>query len=363
MTGDRFARHALIPGWDQRRLAEATIVLAGAGALGNTVAQTLALAGLGRLVVCDPDTVAVSNLSRCPLFRAADVGRPKARVLAGALADLAPGTVVDAREAPHVSGAGLAELREADLVVSALDSRAARISLAGRCTLAGTGMLDGGTHAWGGEVAWYPPGGRCRACGLGPAERAVQDDPWSCAAPDPAAEVGASAPVSALVGAWLADFAVRLLLGLSVPDAPLRVDAAGLAVPLSGTPPRGRPDPECPLHERLPGAVPVLPLDHEATVADLLDHIDVHEEPLAWAGFSRPVRRRAAVRAVTSRLRSAPASARLSALGVAPREVLPVVRRDGSGLRYVELAAAGEERHGIQGDLTEARRATTEGVL
>lgn len=363
MTGDRFARHALIPGWDQKRLADATVVLAGAGALGNTVAQTLALAGLGRLVVCDPDTVAVSNLSRCPLFRAADVGRPKARVLAGALADLAPGTVVDAREVPHVSGAGLAELRDADLVVSALDSRAARISLAGRCTLAGTGMLDGGTHAWGGEVSWYPPGGRCRACGLGPAERAVQDDPWSCAAPDPAALVGASAPVSALVGAWLADFAVRLLLGLSVPDAPLRVDAAGFAVPLSGAPSPELPDPDCPLHERLPAAVPVLPLDHEATVADLLDHVDVHEEPLAWAGFSRPVRRRAAVRAVTTRLRSAPASARLSALGVAPREVLPVARRDGSGLRYVELAALQEERQGIQGDLTEARRATTEGVL
>ncbi|WP_405641688.1 HesA/MoeB/ThiF family protein [Streptomyces sp. NBC_00019] len=362
MTGDRFARHALIPGWDQKRLAGATVVLAGAGALGNTVAQTLALSGLGRLVVCDPDTVAVSNLSRCPLFRAADVGRPKARVLAEALTDLAPDTVVDAREAPHLSGAGLAELRAADLVVGALDSRAARIALAGRCTLAGTGMLDGGTHAWGGEVSWFPPGGRCWACGLGPAERAVQDDPWSCAAPDPAGAVGASAPVSALVGTWLADFAVRLLLGLSVPDAPLRIDAAGLAVPLSGTAPRDRPDPDCPLHERLPDGVPVLPLDHGATVAELLDHVDMGEEPLTWAGFSRPVRRRAAVPAVTSRLRSAPASARLSALGVAPREVLPVARRDGSGLRYVELAAKAGEPVGAPGESAQERRATTEGA-
>ncbi|MES5823898.1 ThiF family adenylyltransferase [Streptomyces sp. RG80] len=375
-TEGRFARHALIPGWDQKRLAGATVVLAGAGALGNTVAQTLALAGLGRLVVCDPDTVAVSNLSRCPLFRPADVGRPKARVLTEALSELAPGTVVEAREAPHVSGAGLAELREADLVVSALDSRAARIALAGRCALAGTGMLDGGTHAWGGEVSWWPPGGRCWACGLRAAERAVQDDPWSCAAPDPAAAVGASAPVSALVGTWLANFAVRLVLGLSVPDAPLRIDAAGLAVPLSGTAPRDRPDPDCPLHERLPEGVSVLPLDHGATVAELLDHVDMHEEPLAWAGFSRPVRRRAAVRAVATRLRSAPASARLSALGVAPREVLPVARRDGSGLRYVELGGRAGEQDGMRdqsaesslppgarpGEPAREHAATTEGV-
>lgn len=372
----RFERHTLIPGWDQRRLAGATVVLAGAGALGNTVAQALALAGLGRLVVCDPDTVAVSNLSRCPLFRPADVGRPKARVLAEALADLAPDTVVEAREAPHVSGAGLAELREAALVVSALDSRAARISLAGRCTLAGTGMLDGGTHAWGGEVSWWPPGGRCWACGLTAAERAVRDDPWSCAAPGPTDAVGASAPVSALVGAWLANFAVRLLLGLSVPGAPLRIDAAGLAVPLSGTAPRGHPEPDCPLHERLPDDVPVLPLGQDATVERLLSHVDMHEEPLTWAGFSRPVRRRAAVPAITSRLRSAPASARLSALGVAPREVLPVARRDGSGLRYVELAGRAGEEGAPTGDMTDrapasgarpgesarGRRVTTEGV-
>ncbi|MGC0333438.1 molybdopterin/thiamine biosynthesis adenylyltransferase [Streptomyces sp. SAI-170] len=359
----RYARHALVPGWDQQRLAGATVVLAGAGALGNAVAQSLALAGLGRLVVTDPDTVEVGNLSRTPLFRAADVGRPKARVLAEALAGLAPDTVVDAREAPHVSGVGLAELREADLVVAALDSRAARISLAGRCTLAGTGLLDGGTHPWGGETCWYPPGGRCRACGLTPAERAVQDDPWSCAAPGPLAPAGASAPVSALVGAWLANFAVRLLLRLSVPEGPLRIDAAGSASPLGGAWTPGA-DPDCPLHERLPGQVPVLPLDGRATVGELLARVGAEEEPLTWAGFARPVPGRPALRSVTTRLRAAPAGARLVDLGVAPREILPVARRDGTGLRYVELAPAGDDVPGVigEGGTAGGRRATTEGV-
>ncbi|MFI9151302.1 HesA/MoeB/ThiF family protein [Streptomyces sp. NPDC053367] len=357
-AGGRYSRHALVPGWEQRRLSGATVVLAGAGALGNAVAQSLALAGVGRLVVADPDTVEVGNLSRTPLFRAADVGRPKARVLAEALAGLAPDTVVDAREAPHVSGAGLAELREADLVVGALDSRAARIALAGRCTLAGTGLLDGGTHPWGGETCWFPPGGRCRACGLTPAERAVQDDPWSCAAPGPLAPAGASAPVSALVGAWLANFAVRLLLRLSVPEGPLRIDAAGSALPLGGVWTPG-PDPGCPLHERLPAKVPVLPLDVRATVGELLGRLGAEEEPLTWAGFARPVPGRAALRSVTTRLRAAPAGARLADLGVAPREILPVARRDGSGLRYVELAPAGGLPAGEGGT---GRCATTEGV-
>jgi molybdopterin/thiamine biosynthesis adenylyltransferase len=347
-----------VPGWDQRRLAAATVVLAGAGALGNAVAQSLALAGLGRLVVADPDIVEAGNLSRTPLFRATDVGRPKARVLAESLAGLAPDTEVDAREAPHVSGVGLAELREADLVVGALDSRAARIELAGRCTLAGTGLLDGGTHPWGGETCWYPPGGRCRACGLTPAERAVRDDPWSCGASGPLAPVGASAPVSALVGAWLANFAVRLLLRLSVPEGPLRIDAAGSATPLGGAWTSGA-DPDCPLHERLPARIPVLPLDARATVGELLADLGAEEEPLSWAGFVRPVRGRAAARSVTTRLRSAPAGARLADLGVAPREILPVARRDGSALRYVELAPAGGREADAGGT---GRCVTTEGV-
>jgi molybdopterin/thiamine biosynthesis adenylyltransferase len=42
-TGDRFARARLIDGWDQNRLAGATAVVAGVGALGNEVAKNLAL--------------------------------------------------------------------------------------------------------------------------------------------------------------------------------------------------------------------------------------------------------------------------------------------------------------------------------
>lgn len=332
----RYARHTLIPGWDQRALADATVVLVGAGALGNTVAQSLALAGIGRLVVCDPDTVAVSNLSRCPLFRAADVGRPKAEALAEALAALAPDTVVDARPAPLLSGVGLAELRDADLAVGCLDSRAARLRLAARCTLAGVPMLDGGTNDWGGEVGLYRPGGRCWGCGLTPAERAAQDDPWSCTAPRPGQRAGASAPVSAIVGSWLAGYAVRVLLGLPVAAWPLRIDAAGSALPVAGRGPVDRPAPDCPLHEE-PGPVSVLPVADLAPVGDLLRHFADDEEPLSWTGFRRPGAPLAAPASAT-RLRAAAPDATLRSLGVAPREILPVAGPRGTLLRYVELS-------------------------
>ncbi|MET8154618.1 ThiF family adenylyltransferase, partial [Actinoplanes sp. NPDC005259] len=102
----RYARQSLIPDWDQSRLSAATFVLAGMGALGNEVAKNLALLGAGRLIVCDRDTVATSNLSRSVLFAPDDVGEPKAVVAARALARLAPSTVVSARVGDLINAVG-----------------------------------------------------------------------------------------------------------------------------------------------------------------------------------------------------------------------------------------------------------------
>ncbi|MEU8694011.1 ThiF family adenylyltransferase [Streptomyces sp. NPDC048665] len=329
----RFDRHALIAGWDQRRLAGATVVLCGAGALGSQCAQALALAGVGRLVLCDPDTVSESNLSRAPLFRAADIGAPKAAVAARYLAELSPVTRVDARTAPLVSGVGLAELRDASLVVSCLDSLAARLQLAGRCLQVGAALLDGGTSAWGGEIRLYEPDGPCFGCGLTARDRAAQDDPWSCTdAVVP--EAGASAPVSALIGSWLAVTAVRQLCGAGPAPGVVRVDAAGG----TATPVTARRDPGCPLHSRIPAdLVRAVPCTAQSTAADLTGRLAPEETVMTWAPLpgTAPTRE-------STRLADAPPRARLADLGVAPREILPVVTTGRTrGIRYLELSGAG----------------------
>ncbi len=338
---ERFARHTLIPGWDQGRLVGALVVVIGVGALGNEVSRILAMAGVGRLLLCDPDTVSPSNLSRTVLFRPHHVGRAKAEVAAEVLPELAADIRVEPRVAPLANGVGLAELRSADLVVSCLDSRAARIELATRCNLIRVGLLDGGTHPWGGEVRWYPAGGRCFGCWLTAAERAARDDPHSCHDPDPVAPVGASAPVSALVGAWLGLTAVRLLFGLPVPTSTLAVEGTGAVSPALGE--RAHRDPSCPLHEEIPpDAVTPLPVTADSTVADLLALLDADEIPLAWAATPgvEPV--------APPVISPAQATTHLRDLGVAPREILAVTRRGHpEDLRFAELAAAGTLHGGV----------------
>ena len=346
-TPDRFARHALVPGWSQPRLEAATVVIVGVGALGNAVAQTVALAGVGRLILCDPDVVSPSNLSRAPLFRPGDVGRSKVHAAADALRALAPALTIDARPLPLTAAVGLVQLRDASLTLGCLDSQSARLELSGRCGLVRAPWIDGGTGPWSGEVRPYlDPDGPCYGCGLSPEERAVVDVPWSCLDPRAPETLGASAPASALVAAWMSTLAVRALMGLPVPPRLLALDAAR-ATTAEITLERAA---DCPFHAPLP-APELLALGSDPTVGALLAALGPGRRPLAWSPIlcrlecPRGDHARAAwgtprteacpscgtvLRARTTlELDGAPAGMRLAELGVAPGEIWGCGRRVG----------------------------------
>jgi molybdopterin-synthase adenylyltransferase len=159
---DRYARQRLIPGWDQARLAQARVVVAGAGALGNELLKLLALVGVGSILVVDFDVVARSNLSRTVFFREDDVGRPKALLAAERARAVNPDIRIGAIEGDVGRALGLGALRRADLVLAGLDSVNARWALNRRCILAGVPWIDGGIGAAQGQVTRYVPG--CDAC-------------------------------------------------------------------------------------------------------------------------------------------------------------------------------------------------------
>ena len=87
---DRYSRLRLIAWWDQEKLAQARVLVVGAGALGNEVLKNLALMGLGHIYIVDFDQIEESNLTRSVLFRRNDCGRSKAEAAASALKDLNP---------------------------------------------------------------------------------------------------------------------------------------------------------------------------------------------------------------------------------------------------------------------------------
>ncbi len=97
----RFARHLLLPGFGPKQqvyIKNASAVIIGVGGLGNTAAQQLSLAGIGRITLVDFDTVETSNLARQVLFDENAVGLNKATAAAERLRKQYPGTRYEARE-------------------------------------------------------------------------------------------------------------------------------------------------------------------------------------------------------------------------------------------------------------------------
>lgn len=354
-VADRYTRQRIIPGWNQRHLAEATVVVTGIGALGNEVAKNLALAGVGRLVLCDPDVVAVSNLSRTVLFGPGDVDRPKAEAAAAALRTLVPALVAEARVADLGSGVGLGELYDASTVVSCVDSIRARMRLLGRCAMVGAALVDGGTHPYGGEVRLRLSADEpCYGCTLSAHERGVGDLPWSCFGIHPDGPQPASIATTALVASWMSLAVLQVILGTQPAYRLLTIDAVnGRTAPVVI-----ERDPDCPHHRPLPSSPVVVPVTNQATLRELLATLEPGDEPFAWERFSLGVRcgtcrryvedthpegERAASQTVSvcshcgglvrmrfsQRLRDASPGTRISNLGIAPEDILPVLTTAG----------------------------------
>jgi molybdopterin-synthase adenylyltransferase len=77
---DRYSRQILLPQWDvagQLALQQASILMIGLGGLGSAAALYLAAAGVGELILCDPDHVDNSNLQRQVIHSEARVGQLK----------------------------------------------------------------------------------------------------------------------------------------------------------------------------------------------------------------------------------------------------------------------------------------------
>ena len=78
-----WARHLIAWGSDgQNRIRNSTVLIAGAGAIGNEVAKNLAMLGVGKLLIVDRDNVEMSNVSRMIFFEPTNLGKNKAEVLA-----------------------------------------------------------------------------------------------------------------------------------------------------------------------------------------------------------------------------------------------------------------------------------------
>ncbi|HXA38962.1 MAG TPA: molybdopterin-synthase adenylyltransferase MoeB [Phenylobacterium sp.] len=206
---ERYARHLVlreVGGPGQQRLKAASVLIVGAGGLGSPAALYLAAAGVGTLILVDPDDVDRSNLQRQILYSEADIGLPKVEAAADRLAALNPHIFVAG--GPDAFGPDNADrlVEGVDLVLDGTDNFAVRYEVNAACVRHGKPLVSGAIGRWTGQVGVFR-GRPCYRC-LVPE---IPPDAETCVA------VGVVGALAGVVGSMMALEAIKLITGAGEP--------------------------------------------------------------------------------------------------------------------------------------------------
>jgi molybdopterin/thiamine biosynthesis adenylyltransferase len=207
----RYGRHILLDeiGIEgQQRLLDASVLIVGLGGLGSPAALYLAASGVGRLTLCDHDTVDLSNLQRQIAHKTSAIGLPKVNSAKMAMLDINP--EINCIALPlRVDTDRLVELvSDADVVLDCSDNFATRYAINRACLTQRKPLVSGAAILFSGQAAVFDFRHEGAAC-------------YNCLFPEDAesaelrcATTGVFAPLTGIIGAIQAAEALKLLTGI-----------------------------------------------------------------------------------------------------------------------------------------------------
>jgi len=203
----------------QQRIREAHVVLIGIGGLGCALAQYLVSSGVGRLTLCDFDTVTESNLARQILYRQTDIDRLKVEAATEMLQNLNPETRLKSINRRMTDTDMQTVFPACDLVVDASDNYGTRLAVNRNCLSLKTPWIMASCIRMEGQIMFLRPdlpATACYRCAYGSAPDTLEDCPGA----------GIFAPVAGISGTSAAHFALAHLAGMPVPTGLHLFDAA-----------------------------------------------------------------------------------------------------------------------------------------
>ncbi len=225
---DRYARQSILPDFANadapERLATATAVIVGAGALGSVSADLLARAGVGRIRIIDRDIVEHHNLHRQTLYTNddADRGTPKAAAAEARLQAVNPDITIEGTAA-DIDGANAeatlnldADDQKPTVIIDGTDNFETRFILNDAAVKHGVPYIYAGAVGTRGILMTVLPKGHPDAPwadAAGPCLRCILDEPPAAGTFDTCDTAGVLGPVSAATACFQATEALKIILG------------------------------------------------------------------------------------------------------------------------------------------------------
>ena len=193
----------------QARIAAGSALLIGAGGIGCAAGQYLVSSGVGRVVICDFDSIDATNLGRQVLYGPDDLGKSKVRVAGSRLAATNPDIDISIVES-RMDDAQLAEaVASVDVVLDGSDNFSTRFQVNDACVAASRRLVSGAAIRLEGQLAVFGPDYRkspCYRCLYTEADESLEN----CAGN------GVLAPVPGVIGTLMAVEALKTLAGMTV---------------------------------------------------------------------------------------------------------------------------------------------------
>ncbi|PFX22234.1 SUMO-activating enzyme subunit 2-like [Stylophora pistillata] len=156
-----------------QRVGNSKVLMVGAGGIGCELLKNLVLTGFKDIEVIDLDTIDVSNLNRQFLFQKRHVGKSKAQVSRESALQFNPDANIKAHHDNIMSpDYGLDYFKQFDVVMNALDNKAARNHVNRMCLAADVPLVESGTAGYLGQATVIKKGvTECYECQPKPTQK------------------------------------------------------------------------------------------------------------------------------------------------------------------------------------------------
>ena len=206
----RYSRQIMLPEIDaegQLRLAQATVLMIGAGGLGSSASIYLAAGGVGHIILVDFDRVDLSNLQRQILYKTADIGRLKVESGADHLKALNPDVKLTLIDRMLAEDELMIYAEQADIIVDASDNFATRFAVNRASVAMGTPLVSAAAIRFEAQISVFNPQHETSPC-----YRCLYKEDMEVEATCTAN--GVLAPLLGIVGSIQATETMKLIMGL-----------------------------------------------------------------------------------------------------------------------------------------------------
>lgn len=222
----RYSRQIIlreVGGVGQRKLADSSVLIVGAGALGSPSAFYLTAAGIGKLGILDYDLVDISNLQRQILHATKDIGLPKTTSASEKLRALNPNVEIIPINSRLTPFNARKLITTYDYVIDGSDNFATKYIINDACVIEEIPFTIAGILQFEGQILTSIP--KKTAC-----YRCVFPTPPSPGVVPSCSEAGVFGAIPGIIGAIEASEAIKYFLGIGklITDAILSINIKDL---------------------------------------------------------------------------------------------------------------------------------------